>query len=61
MVDKTKAIFKQRLNIKFAAGWKRINHDLHIVLGFYTAIFLFIFAFTALAWVFSGLMMVFIL
>lgn len=50
---KTKAIFKQRLNIKFAAGWKRINHDLHIVLGFYTAIFLFIFAFTALAWSFQ--------
>ena len=50
---KTKAILKQRLNIKFAAGWKRINHDLHIVLGFYTAIFLFIFAFTALAWSFQ--------
>jgi uncharacterized iron-regulated membrane protein len=50
---KNKAILKQRLKIKTNASWKRINHDLHIVLGFYTAIFLFIFAFTALAWSFE--------
>ena len=30
-----------------------MNHDLHIVLGFYSAIFLFVFAFTALAWSFE--------
>ena len=50
---KNKAILKQRLKLKWNAGWKRINHDLHIVLGFYSAIFLFIFAFTGLAWSFE--------
>jgi uncharacterized iron-regulated membrane protein len=50
---KNKAILMQRLKIKTNANWKRINHDLHIVLGFYAAIFLFIFAFTALAWSFE--------
>jgi uncharacterized iron-regulated membrane protein len=50
---RNKAILKQRLKIKTSASWKRLNHDLHIVLGFYSAIFLFIFAFTALAWSFK--------
>jgi uncharacterized iron-regulated membrane protein len=50
---KTKKILKQRLNIKWAASWKRINHDMHLVFGFYSAIFLFIFAFTGLAWSFE--------
>jgi uncharacterized iron-regulated membrane protein len=50
---KTKAILKQRLKLKLDGGWKRINHDLHIVLGFYTSIFLFAFAFTGLAWSFE--------
>ena len=50
---KTKKILVQRLKIKSTAGWKRLNHDLHIVLGFYSAIFLFVFAFTALAWSFE--------
>ena len=50
---KTRNILIQRLKIKRNAGWKRINHDLHIVLGFYSAIFLFIFSFTALAWSFE--------
>ena len=50
---KNKRILQQRLKIKWTAGWKRINHDWHIVLGFYTAIFLFIFAFTGLAWSFE--------
>jgi uncharacterized iron-regulated membrane protein len=44
---------KQRLKLKWSAGWKRVNHDLHIVLGFYSAIFLFAFAFTGLAWSFQ--------
>lgn len=44
---------KQRLKLKFDGGWKRINHDLHIVIGFYSAIFLFAFAFTGLAWSFK--------
>lgn len=50
---KNKAILKQRLRIKSNGSFKRLNHDLHVVLGFYSAIFLFIFAFTALAWSFK--------
>ena len=50
---KAKAKFKQHLTFKWGAGWKRINHDLHIVIGFYTAIFLFTSAFTGLAWSFE--------
>lgn len=50
---KTKKILQQRLKIKRNAEWKRINHDLHLVFGFYNAIFLFIFAFTGLAWSFK--------
>ncbi|MBC7886726.1 MAG: PepSY domain-containing protein [Ferruginibacter sp.] len=50
---KTSSILRQRIKIKWDSGWKRLNHDLHIVLGFYSAIFLFIFAFTGLAWSFS--------
>lgn len=50
---KTQKILVQRLKIKSDAGWKRLNHDLHIVLGFYSAIILFIFAFTGLAWSFE--------
>ncbi|RSK24689.1 PepSY-associated TM helix domain-containing protein [Hymenobacter metallilatus] len=44
---------KQRLQLKWSGGWKRLNHDLHIVLGFYSALFLFVFAFTGLAWSFE--------
>jgi uncharacterized iron-regulated membrane protein len=50
---KNQKILKQRLTLKWDGGWKRLNHDLHIVLGFYTAIFLFAFAFTGLAWSFK--------
>lgn len=50
---RNKAILIRRLKIKGNASLKRLNHDLHIVLGFYSAIFLFIFAFTALAWSFK--------
>ena len=50
---KTKKILKQRLKIRTDANWKRINHDMHLVFGFYSAIFLFIFAFTGLAWSFK--------
>lgn len=50
---KTNRILKQRLLVKNNGGWKRLNHDLHIVLGFYSSIFLFAFAFTALAWSFQ--------
>lgn len=50
---KNKAILKQRLKIKTKAGFKRWNHDFHIVFGFYSAIFLFVLAFTGLAWSFE--------
>jgi uncharacterized iron-regulated membrane protein len=50
---RTRKIMQQRLTIKWGAGWKRVNHDLHLVLGFYSAILLFIFAFTGLAWSFE--------
>lgn len=50
---KTRKVLRQRLRIKMDGGWKRLNHDLHIVLGFYSCIFLFIFAFTGLAWSFE--------
>lgn len=50
---KTKRVLLKRLKIKTGAGWKRLNHDLHLVLGFYSSIFLFIMAFTGLAWSFE--------
>ncbi len=50
---RNKAILKQRLKFKTDAGFKRLNHDYHIVLGFYSAIFLFVLAFTGLAWSFK--------
>ena len=50
---KTNNILRQRLKLKLDGGWKRVNHDLHIVLGFYSCIFLFILAFTGLAWSFE--------
>ena len=50
---RTQKIMLQRLRIKKDAGFKRLNHDLHIVLGFYSAILLLIFAFTAMSWSFE--------
>jgi uncharacterized iron-regulated membrane protein len=44
---------RQRLQLKWSGGWKRLNHDLHVVLGFYSALVLFVFAFTGLAWSFE--------
>jgi uncharacterized iron-regulated membrane protein len=45
---KNKKILQQRLTLKWS-GWKRINHDLHVVIGFYSAIFLFVIALTGTA------------
>ena len=45
--------FKPGLTIKFSANWKRINHDLHNVLGFYTFILVLIMALTGLNWSFE--------
>ena len=35
-----------RLTVKWGSSWKRLNHDFHIVLGFYTSVFLFVMAIT---------------
>jgi len=43
---KTRQMLTGRLRIKWGSSWKRMNHDLHIVLGFYCSLFLFGLAFT---------------
>ncbi|MBO9618578.1 MAG: PepSY domain-containing protein [Niabella sp.] len=45
--------WKQGLTILFRGKWKRINHDLHNTLGFYSFIFLLIMALTGLCWSFN--------
>lgn len=50
---KTKAILSQRLKIKWQAGWKRFNHDMHMVTGFYTSLFLIIIVMTGLVMSFN--------
>ena len=45
---KNKKILKQRLKIKSDAGWKRLNHDLHLVTGFYSSLLLLIIVITGL-------------
>ncbi|TGE24009.1 PepSY domain-containing protein [Hymenobacter aquaticus] len=49
----TRKAVRQRMTMKWDASFKRLNHDLHVVLGFYSALFLFVFAFTGLAWSFE--------
>jgi len=44
---------KPGFNIALRAQWKRINHDLHVTLGFYSAIFLLIMSLTGLFWSFE--------
>jgi len=50
--QKVKA-WKQGLKIKWSGNWKRINHDLHNALGFYSVIFLLIMGLTGLQWSFD--------
>ncbi|WP_455169519.1 PepSY-associated TM helix domain-containing protein [Aegicerativicinus sediminis] len=45
--------FKPGFKIKFSASWKRINHDLHNTLGFYSCIFLIVMTLTGLNWSFG--------
>lgn len=45
--------WKQGLKIKTNAKWKRVNHDLHNTLGFYSSILLLIMALTGLCWSFE--------
>src|SRR5690606_23515812 len=45
---------KQGFKIKTNANWKRINHDLHNTLGFYSCIVLIIMCITGLCWSFES-------
>ena len=42
--------WRRGLLLKRKVGWKRLNYDLHLVLGFYTLIPLFIMGFSGLFW-----------
>lgn len=48
-----KSIIDKSFKIKYGASFKRVNYDLHNVLGFYSAIFLFFIAVTGLVWSFD--------
>lgn len=45
--------FKQGFKIKTRANWKRINHDLHNTLGFYSLLLIVIMGLTGLCWSFE--------
>ena len=44
--------WKQGLKVKWNANWKRVNHDLHNTLAFYSLIFLFLMGVTGPQWSF---------
>ncbi|OIV39861.1 PepSY-associated TM helix domain-containing protein [Flavobacterium johnsoniae] len=48
-----KSIINKSFKIKMDASFKRVNYDLHNVLGFYSCIFLFFIAVTGLVWSFG--------
>ncbi len=50
-----KQAIKQRFRIKWGAKFKRVNWDLHAVLGFYGSFFLLAIALTGLVWSFKWL------
>ncbi|HMI01318.1 MAG TPA: PepSY-associated TM helix domain-containing protein [Pedobacter sp.] len=50
---KNKNILMQRLKFKTGGSFKRLNHDLHIVTGFYTSIFLLVIIVTGLVMAFA--------
>lgn len=45
--------WKNGLKIKWSANWKRVNHDLHNTLGFYSCIILFLMGVTGPFWSFD--------
>lgn len=49
----SKSMLKGMFFIKISANWKRINYDLHNVLGFYSVIPLIIISYSALIWSFE--------
>lgn len=46
-------LIRQVLTVKTSANWKRVNHDLHNTLGFYSFIVLLVMALTGLCWSFE--------
>ncbi|MDN3584355.1 PepSY-associated TM helix domain-containing protein [Mucilaginibacter flavus] len=50
---KTKTVMRQRLKIKWGGSTKRLVHDLHIVTGFYTSVFLIVIVLTGLIMTFN--------
>ncbi|BDD09756.1 membrane protein [Fulvitalea axinellae] len=53
-VPKSKKGWKTRFKVKLkGASWKRLNYDLHVVLGFYVAVFGLILSLTGLVWSFD--------
>lgn len=46
-------LLPQRLSIKWGSSWKRLNHDFHLVLGFYTSLFLLVVALTGVGMAFD--------
>jgi uncharacterized iron-regulated membrane protein len=46
----TKSTREKSFSIKWKASFKRVNYDLHNVLGFYSVLLLFIISFTGLVW-----------
>jgi len=49
----SKAMLKGMFFIKISANWKRINYDVHNVLGFYAIIPLLVISYSALIWSFE--------
>ena len=50
---RNKAAAKQRFSLKLNAKWRRVNYDLHNVLGFYMTWIIIFIAFTGLVWGFQ--------
>ena len=48
-----KSAYKKSFNIKWNGKFRRVNYDLHNVLGFYTLVFALIIAVTGLVWSFT--------
>lgn len=51
----SKKMLKGMLSIKTSASWKRVNYDLHNVLGFYAVIPLILISYSALIWNFENI------
>lgn len=50
---KNKAAAKQRFSVKWNAKWRRVNYDMHNVLGFYMSWVIIFIAITGLVWGFQ--------